>query len=84
MALVQHNLATFARVTDALRESLQPQPQSLDDLLSAVCEQLGEQMTTPPAALLNRSALAAHLGELLDAGEAHSCIEANRLGYYRA
>lgn len=81
--LVAANLAAFGRVTDILRGELAglAGPRSLDDLLAAVSRRLGAQATTAAGVLLNRSALAAHLAELLDAGEVISLVEDNRLLY---
>jgi len=78
-ALVQRNLASLERTTEAVFRACTEGAVSTDELLARVCDALGVHMDTAGAVVLNRSVVAAHLAELLAAGRAEMRVEANRL-----
>ena len=67
-ALVQENLSSYARTTEAVREAART-PATVDELLRRVTAHFGLEVGQLGAALLNRSVVSAHLTELLEAGE---------------
>jgi len=78
-ALVQSNLASLERTTEAVLRACKQGAATTDDLLARVCDSFGLQMEGAGAVVLNRSVLAAHLAELLATGRATMRVEANRL-----
>ena len=78
-ALVQVNLDSLERATAAVLNACQVGAATTDELLAHVCEGLGVQMGNAGAVVLNRSVVAAHLTELLVAGQAELRVENNRM-----
>ena len=78
-ALVQVNLDNLERTTAAVLHACQQGAASTDELLARVCEHLSVQMGNAGAVVLNRSVVAAHLTELLAAGQVALKVEHNRL-----
>ncbi|AWN22321.1 MBL fold metallo-hydrolase [Deinococcus irradiatisoli] len=79
-ALVAANLEAFGRVT-AVVAGAAAVPRTVDAVLKEVCGVLGVQMTTPSAVVLNRSAVSAHLGELVQAGRLELTVQDNELRF---
>ena len=78
-ALVQVNLDSLERTTAAVLNACQVGAATTDELLARVCEGLGVQMGNAGAVVLNRSVVAAHLTELLAAGQAELRVGNNRM-----
>lgn len=78
-ALVQVNLDSLERTTAAVLNACQVRAATTDELLARVCEGLGVQMGNAGAVVLNRSVVAAHLNELLVAGQAELRVGNNRM-----
>ena len=78
-ALVQVNLDSLERTTAAVLNACQAGAATTDELLARVCEGLGVQMGNAGAVVLNRSVVAAHLTELLAAGQAELRVRNNRM-----
>ena len=78
--LVAANLAAFGAVTGAVLAAAR-QTCTVDTALKRVCDALGVQMTTPGAALLNRSVISAHLAELADLGAVVLEVQGNELRF---
>ena len=78
-ALVQVNLDSLERTTAAVLTACQVGAATTDELLARVCEGLGVQMGNAGAVVLNRSVVAAHLTELLAAGQAELRVGNNRM-----
>ncbi|WP_161881463.1 MBL fold metallo-hydrolase [Deinococcus alpinitundrae] len=78
--LVATNLAAFGAVTEAVLTAVQD-ASTVDTALKRVCDALGVQMTTPSAALLNRSVISAHLAELADLGAVVLDVQDNELRF---
>ena len=76
--LVRLNLQAFERVTQAVLEAAAT-PASVDELLRRVCDDLRVEMTTPSAVVLNRSAVSAHLSELVGLGKVALRVQNNQL-----
>ncbi len=78
-ALVQVNLDSLERTTAAVLNACQVGAATTDELLARVCEGLGVQIGNAGAVVLNRSVVAAHLNELLVAGQAELRVGNNRM-----
>ncbi len=78
-ALVQVNLDSLERPTAAVLNACGQGAASTDELLARVCEHLGVQMGNAGAVVLNRSVVAAHLTELLAAGQVGLRVMNNRM-----
>lgn len=78
-ALIQINLASLERTTDAVLYACTQGAASTDELLARVCYQFGTEMTNAGAVVLNRSVVAAHLAELLASGRAELRVTDNRM-----
>ncbi|MBZ9752034.1 MBL fold metallo-hydrolase [Deinococcus sp. HMF7604] len=82
--LAAANLAAYARTTAAVLGGVEMGPASTDELLGRVCEALDVTMTTAGAAVLNRAVVAAHLTELLEAGQVTLSVQPSGLTFARA
>ena len=78
-ALVQVNIDSLERTTAAVLNACQVGAATTDELLARVCEHLGVQMSNAGAVVLNRSVVAAHLTELLAAGQVELRVMNNRM-----
>ena len=77
--LVQANLDSLEAVTRAVLNACMEGAASTDELLVRVCTRLELTMTGAGAVVLNRSVVAAHLSELLGAGQVVMRVQDNRL-----
>lgn len=78
--LVEVNLAAFGAVTGAVLAAVRDAC-TVDTALKRVCDVLGVQMTSPGAAVLNRSAVSAHLAELASSGLVTLGMHGNELRF---
>lgn len=79
-ALVQVNLEVLETTTQAVKVACVP-PASIDTILQRVCQTFGMEMQQPTHVLLNRSAVSAHLTELLERGEIEMRVNDNLLEF---
>ncbi len=77
--LARDNLAAYERTTATVLSAVQEGPATTDELLARVCDRLQIEMTNAGAAVLNRAVVAAHLTELLGAGQVGLGVTGNRM-----